>query len=80
MSRDSEQQQLLPGNIVSDKDEKDEEVEAMSECSPVRMIAGPVVAIILITLLWLAFTGFVVVSPGELAVIVTLVCVYDYDM
>mmetsp|Transcript_19123 Transcript_19123/g.35747 ORF Transcript_19123/g.35747 Transcript_19123/m.35747 type:complete len:200 (-) Transcript_19123:162-761(-) len=41
--------------------------------------AGPIVAILAIPILWVIFTGFVVVSPGELAVIVTLGHVDVYE-
>lgn len=42
----------------------------MASCNPILIPIGVVLAI---TLLWLSITGFVVVPPGELAVIVTMV-------
>ena len=81
-SSSSERQQLL-GLSKAFGDECDKLIthtqESVEEDRRRRMTQArtafllPVAIILFIPLVWLAFTGFVVVPPGELAVIVTLV-------
>ena len=75
----SERQQLLPSIASYEEDCEDSssssggdggEEEIMAQSS---RFLGPIVAILAIPILWLAFTGCVVVPPGEIAVVVTLV-------
>lgn len=85
---DSERKQLLSGNTanpfyqvseavlrrgesVGEAEETMVQEEDRSSCG--HSIAKIIALFLLINLVWLASTGFVVVPPGELAVIVTLV-------
>lgn len=65
-STETERQKLVPTS-TQDSDPSEERGE-MSSSS----IVTPVLAVIAVTAIWLAATGFVVVKPGELAVVVTL--------
>ena len=78
-ARDSERQQLLPGS-TGYQDSEGSALESGGEentmtRSGIHFLVP--IAILAVPMLWLAFTGFVVVPPGELAVIVTLVREYS---
>mmetsp|Transcript_39526 Transcript_39526/g.72406 ORF Transcript_39526/g.72406 Transcript_39526/m.72406 type:complete len:317 (-) Transcript_39526:112-1062(-) len=92
-AEDSERHQLLPSIAIyedsevsalknrfqfkksaSGGDGGEEEIMAQS-----RSFLGPIAAVLAIPFLWLAFTGCVVVPPGELAVVVTLGRVDVYE-
>jgi hypothetical protein len=80
---DVEREQLLSKDVAADnlssrqqeweKSIAHVEEEGSRMPSTRLLVLGPVVVVIAILALWLAFTGFVVVPPGELAVVVTLV-------
>ncbi|KAL7488592.1 hypothetical protein ACHAW6_014190 [Cyclotella cf. meneghiniana] len=79
---DVEREQLLSKDVASDdlssqqqewgKATAHVEEEGSRMPSARLFVLGPVVVVVAILALWLAFTGFVVVPPGELAVVVTL--------
>ena len=79
-ANDTERQHLLSKSIAIKNAVEDNESETprgedegampnLRSC----LLLGPITVIVAISILWLAFTGFVVVPPGELAVVVTLV-------
>lgn len=80
---DVERKQLLSKDVASDDLSSQQQEwgkatahvdEEGSRMPSARLfVLGPVVVVVAILALWLAFTGFVVVPPGELAVVVTLV-------
>ena len=63
------------GNTSAEEGDRD----TMTQQSHAQLLL-PILAILLIPIIWLASTGFVVVPPGELAVIVTLVRRFDVMM
>eukprot|EP00804_Cyclotella_cryptica_P020459 CCRYP_014434-RA/>CCRYP_014434-RA protein AED:0.05 eAED:0.05 QI:258/1/1/1/1/1/3/608/178 len=80
---DAERQQLLSKDVAeedlpSQRQEWEESTAHVDEEGGSRMpsarlfVLGPIAVVAAILALWLAFTGFVVVPPGELAVVVTL--------
>jgi len=71
-------QSVEGASISAGGDEKDR-VEDRTMAQSRIAILLPITAIILVPLIWLASTGFVVVPPGELAVIVTLGHVDVYE-
>lgn len=86
---DAEHQQLLPKETI-EKNPEDQQLdweestevaaaererERESRMSGRSFVAGPIAVAVAIFVVWLGFTGFVVVPPGELAVVVTLVSV-----
>lgn len=54
--------------------------EEHNESSMRSFLVAPLALVTVGLVVWLAFTGFVVVPPGELAVVVTLVSAYDRHM
>lgn len=91
-AKDSERQQLLPGKLAAldnfwNAEDQSQQLtttkqgkggdDAMAQ-SNINLV-GPIFVIVAIIFTWLAFTGFVVVPPGELAVIVTLGHVDVYE-
>jgi DNA-binding IclR family transcriptional regulator len=84
---DAEHQQLLPKETIVENPEDQQldweestevaaaERERESRMSGRSFVAGPIAVAVAIFVVWLGFTGFVVVPPGELAVVVTLVSV-----
>jgi len=66
-STETERQKLVPTSTSTQDTDPSEERGEMSSS-----IVTPVLAVIAVTAIWLAATGFVVVKPGELAVVVTL--------
>jgi len=74
----TEREQLLKG--VAIKGDEEEIMTRDEESNRFRCIGAYVLAIPAVVIgLWLAFTGFVVVPPGELAVVVTLGHVSVYE-
>jgi len=73
----SERQQLIDHDSESASG-GDGDGEAMAPLSG-RSFLGPIAVIAAIPIIWVIFTGFVVVPPGELAVIVTLGHVDVYE-
>ncbi len=72
----TEREHLLKG--VAMKGDEEEVMTRDEESHRFRCIGAYVLAIPAVAIgLWLAFTGFVVVPPGELAVVVTLVRIFN---
>jgi hypothetical protein len=69
----AERQQLILNREAVRESDVDEEGGSGDIMSSSRLMLFPISLGLAAVFLWLAFTGIVVVSPGELAVVVTLV-------